>query len=103
MRPRPHLDEIQRRVDSRRPGGAGVLDMDRRRIAKPRLPQRHQRAFEPLAREPVVVDADGDGIHVLRRDARMVECGSRDLGDQAFDVRSFGFPEHGVGPTHDGG
>jgi hypothetical protein len=33
----------------------------------------------------------------------MVEGSTRYLGNQAFDIGSLGFPEYGVGPTHDGG
>ena len=90
-------------MDGGRARGAGVLDMDGRRVAEGGQTCRDQRPFEPLAREPVVVDADGDRIDIGGIDAGMIERRPRDLRDQAFDIGSLGFPEHGVGPTHDGG
>ena len=95
------FDEVQRGVQGGGAGGAGVLDMHRRREAQARLAQRHQAPFEALRRQAVVEDAHGNEVDVLRRDAGMVERRAGNAGDQALDIRHVQLAEGCVRPADD--
>ena len=101
--PAPALNEIQRRMDRRRSGGAGVFDMDGGGVGEFGNGERYQRGLETLAGKAIVIDADGDGIDIAGANARMLKGRGGNAGNQALGIGIVELAEGRVGPADDGG
>jgi hypothetical protein len=97
----PGGQEVARAVDGGGAGGAGVLEPRRRLVAQRRQRLQDHGAGEVLLGEAVVEQADEAGVDLLRRDAGILDRGSGDPADQAFDIRVFQLAERTMRPADD--
>ena len=83
------FDEVETLVNGGRAGRAGVLDPGGGFEAQAVVRLEHERRGEVLRGEPVVEETDVDGVHVIRRDARVRHRLGGDPGDERLDVLAF--------------
>ena len=97
------VDEIEGRVERRRAGGAGILEVGRRRVGEARPVHGDERALEALLREAGIHRADVDAVDLRVLDAGMSQRLAGDPGDQALDIGFLKLAEGRVGPAHNAG